>query len=218
MAKKIQTDSSAAESNSAKSKSSEEKAGNLYKLLLLAKKSDLVAFVTRYAETDVSFRNAITKYLDTKYKSKATTTSHYRKLMNAAFSQIKISGSYYRHYQETDWDAVRAKATELLEEGQKLLMVGNADAAAVIGIEFFNSFKKNFEQSIFDGDDEGWDTGQCCEQAGDLVIRSLQSPDLSEEKREAYLKEIKTLKSSKLPEILSDYGFYDFEDMVKQLK
>ena len=218
MAKKIKTYGSTKEDNSAMSKNSNEKTGNLDQLLLWAKKSDLVAFVTRYAEEDTPFKNAITKYLETKYKSKTTTTSHYRKLMKDAFNQTKISGTHYRHFQETDWDAVRAKATELLEEGQKLLTVGNADAAAGIGITFFTSFKENFEESIFEGDDEGWDTGQCCEQAGNLVIKALQSPDLSVEKHQKYLEEIKTLISSNLPHILSNYGFYDFEDMVKQLK
>ena len=142
-----------------------DKVDELDQLLILAKKSELAVLVKLYAEKNPLFRKEVTRYLDAKYKS-AATTSNYRKLMKEAFKQTIVSGTYYHRLEETDWPAVRLKANELLEEGQKLLAVGNAAAAAGIGIQFFASLKENISEAAFEGDDEGLDTGlHGCRQA-----------------------------------------------------
>lgn len=96
--------------------------------------------------------------------------------MKEAFKQTIVSGTYYHRLEETDWPAVRLKANELLEEGQKLLAVGNAAAAAGIGIQFFASLKENISEAAFEGDDEGLDTGQCCTDAGKAHHTGLPAP------------------------------------------
>ena len=93
-----------------------DKVDELDQLLILAKKSELAVLVKLYAEKNPLFRKEVTRYLDAKYKS-AATTSNYRKLMKEAFKQTIVSGTYYHRLEETDWPAVRLKANELLGEG-----------------------------------------------------------------------------------------------------
>ena len=193
-----------------------DKVDELDQLLILAKKSELAVLVKLYAEKNPLFRKEVTRYLDAKYKS-AATTSNYRKLMKEAFKQTIVSGTYYHRLEETDWPAVRLKANELLEEGQKLLAVGNAAAAAGIGIQFFASLKENISEAAFEGDDEGLDTGQCCTDAGKLITQAFRHPALTVGYRKAYLKELKALGSSRLPSLLTVYGMFDFHAMQELL-
>lgn len=55
-----------------------DKVDELDQLLILAKKSELAVLVKLYAEKNPLFRKEVTRYLDAKYKS-AATTSNYRK-------------------------------------------------------------------------------------------------------------------------------------------
>ena len=71
-----------------------DKVDELDQLLILAKKSELAVLVKLYAEKNPLFRKEVTRYLDAKYKS-AATTSNYRKLMKEAFKQTIVSGTYY---------------------------------------------------------------------------------------------------------------------------
>ena len=68
-----------------------DKVDELDQLLILAKKSELAVLVKLYAEKNPLFRKEVTRYLDAKYKS-AATTSNYRKLMKEAFKQTIVSG------------------------------------------------------------------------------------------------------------------------------
>ncbi|GAA6528697.1 hypothetical protein LPYR103PRE_06700 [Segatella asaccharophila] len=192
---------------------------DLNKMLQIAKRKDLIAFTLDYAEENASFKKDLMAYLGKKYIGNKKTIKEYRKEMSVAFSQAKDVGNRWSGLEIADWDSILKKAGSLLDEGQKLLDLGNADAAASMAVEYFVSFHKVFDEDTFfdENDYEDFDTGGSCESAEDLLLDAIAHPSITLSVQKELVGELRNLSKTDFAYNLNNYGIFDFDDMLLQV-
>ena len=92
--------------------------------------------------------------------------------MESVFSETKDIGDRWHRYEAKDWDAIFTEASNILDEGEKLLELGNADTAATIALEFFKQLCDTFDMNEL-YDDEFLAGPLECKQAENLLIKAL---------------------------------------------
>jgi hypothetical protein len=192
---------------------------DLNKMLQIAKRKDLIAFSLDYAEENASFKKDLMAYLGKKYIGNKKTIKEYRKEMSVAFSQAKDVGNRWSGLEIADWDSILKKAGSLLDEGQKLLDLGNADAAASMAVEYFVSFHKVFDEDTFfdENDYEDFDTGGSCESAEKLLLDAIAHPSITLSVQKELVGELRNLSKTDFAYNLSNYDIFDFDDMLLQV-
>lgn len=192
---------------------------DLSKMLQIAKREDLIAFSIDYAKENASFKRDLTAFLGKKYIGNKKTIKEYRKEMAIAFSQIKDVGNRWSDFEIADWDSILNKVDRLLHEGRKLLDLGNANAAASMAVEFFVSFNDTFDEDTFltDGTGEDFGAGDSCENAEKLLFDAIEHPYITPSMQKELVSELRNLSKTDFVYNLSNYGIFDFDDMLLQV-
>lgn len=182
---------------------------DLEQLLQLATQADLVQFSLDYAKNNKVFQKDLCSYLGKKYLQESKTTSDYTSQMVTAFCETKDIGDRWHRYEVADWDAIFYKSSKILEEGKKLLDLGNADAAATITMNFFRLLCQNFDKNEIAPYDEYLDGTFECGQAKDLLLNAISHPSISKDVQEHIAAEVKGLSNRDL----SDYDLIDLNGL-----
>ena len=186
-------------------------------LLQLAKGDDLLKFMRQYAQENSAFRKELTAFLGKKYlRSKATITD-YRNKMCAAFEATNDLGDRWHSFEVIDWDAVADNVKNLLDEGNSLLDLGNADAAAIIAVEFFLVLQQEFNTDELYDDSEEHELTEVCEQAQELLNDAFTHPYINKSLRSQLMNNLHEISRSSLPGELNNLYIFDFDDMMLKL-
>lgn len=190
----------------------------LEQLIQLATREELACFTLDYAKANNSFGKDLLAFLGKKYLSNKHTAGDYAKQMSNAFAQTTNVDTRWSHFESTDWSEVFSRALQIINEGQKLLNVGNANAAAIIAVAFFREFSKEFdENTFFDENDDYLDGSYECEQAEKLMLDAFDHPYLSDDVRNRVIGELKAISKTSFPYNLNNYDIFDFDDMLLQV-
>ena len=193
----------------------EQHTNQLEQLIQLATREDLISFIRIYAKENASFKKELQAFLGNKYVGNSKTTDDYIKMMSAAFQQTKSIGSRWHSFEVTDWESVFADAMKVMRKGEKMLEVGNADAAATIAVEFFHVFSKEFDiDTFFDDDDDLSDGGYECEAAEKLLLNAINHPFISQKTQKKLLEELRSISATSFAYELDNYGIFDFDAMI----
>lgn len=183
---------------------------DLEQLLQLATQGDLVMFSLEYAKGNKDFQEALGAYLAKKYLHNTETASDYAGQMADAFCETKDIGDRWNSYEVTDWEATFNEANKIIEEGKKLLDLGNADAAATIAMEFIRQLCDNFDENEIDPyEDENIDGHYECEQAENLLLNAISHPAISKDLKKHIVEKVKDLSNRDL----ADYDLIDLNDL-----
>ncbi len=183
---------------------------DLEQLLQLATRGDLVMFSLEYAKGNKDFQEALGAYLAKKYLHNTETASDYAGQMADAFCETKDIGDRWNSYEVTDWEAIFNEANKIIEEGKKLLDLGNADAAATIAMEFIRQLCDNFDENEIDPyEDENIDGHYECEQAENLLLNAISHPAISKDLKKHIVEKVKGLSNRDL----ADYDLIDLNDL-----
>ncbi len=187
----------------------------LEQLMQLATREDFISFLLGYAEENASFKRELQSFLASKYMDNEDTLEDYVEMMEDAFCQTKDVGNRWHSFEITDWDSVFCSAMTVINEGKKLLDLGNADAAATIAVEFFRMFSKEFDEESFFNDVDYEDVGVYeCEQAEKLLLEAIDHPYITPKVQETLIEELKAISRTSLPHDLDNYGIFDFDKML----
>lgn len=183
---------------------------DLEQLLQLATRGDLVMFSLEYAKGNKDFQEALGAYLAKKYLHNTETASDYAGQMADAFCETKDIGNRWNSYEVTDWEAIFNEANKIIEEGKKLLDLGNADAAATIAMEFIRQLCDNFDENEIDPyEDENIDGHYEYEQAENLLLNAISHPAISKDLKKHIVEKVKDLSNRDL----ADYDLIDLNDL-----
>lgn len=191
----------------------------LQELFTLAKKEDMMMFCMEYAEGNTAFRNKLMEFLYSKYLTSKTTVDDYRKKMVRAFGMVTNIGGRWSSYEIPDWGEINSHACHLLSEGRRLLSLGNADVAATLATEYFAGVKETFDVNTYymEDDELGGDITDYCEEAERLLLDSIAHPNISKVLQDKLVKQLQQIGKSGLSDELSNYGIYNFNDMLMQV-
>lgn len=185
---------------------------NLEQLLQLATKEDLVIFSLEYAKKHSDFGQELQAFLGKKYLTDDKTTKEYVRQLVNAFSETKDVGSRWHSYEMQDWDSIFNEAGKVIKEGDRLLELGNADAAATIATEFFKMLCDEFNLNyLYDDEFMGGTTE--CEDAEELLLSAISHPNISKQLQKALVAEIMELSNDDL----GDYDLIDIDDLKLQV-
>lgn len=191
---------------------------NLEQLLQLSTHGELVAFCLDYAHENSNFEIDLMHFLRKKYIGNKDTTDEYVGQMRSAFKQTRNIGNRWHYFEDLDWPNIFSEALRLIEEGKKLLDVGNADTAATIAVEFFVQLSHTFdENSMFNQYDEELPGDYECEQAEELLLNAIDHPNISAPVLHKILSQLKDISKTNLSHDLSNYDIFDFDDMLMQV-
>ena len=183
---------------------------DLEQLLQLATRGDLVMFSLEYAKGNKDFQETLKANLAKKYLHNTETASDYAGQMANAFCKTKDIGDRWHSYEVTDWEAVFYEANKIVEEGKKLLDLGNADAAATIAMKFIQQLCDNFDENEIDPyEDENIDGHYECEQAENLLLNAISHPAISKDLKNHIVEKVKRLSNQDL----ADYDLIDLNDL-----
>ena len=190
--------------------SSTPSSNDLEQLLQLATRGDLVMFSLEYAKGNKDFQETLKANLAKKYLHNTETASDYAGQMANAFCKTKDIGDRWHSYEVTDWEAVFYEANKIVEEGKKLLDLGNADAAATIAMKFIQQLCDNFDENEIDPyEDENIDGHYECEQAENLLLNAISHPAISKDLKNHIVEKVKRLSNQDL----ADYDLIDLNDL-----
>jgi hypothetical protein len=189
---------------------------NLEQLLQLAKREDLILFSLDYAKDNASFKKDLQSFLGNKYLlNNKNTSKDYARQMAKAFDETTDIGNRWHSFEIPDWAAIFSKALKVISEGKKLLDIGNANAAAMIAVEFFKQFSDNFdENTLFDDYENSDDGGYECEQAEKLLLNAIDHPYISKDVQKSLIGELGKLSNSDFSKVMREYDIFDFDNML----
>lgn len=185
---------------------------DLYRLMELATRDDLANFVADYARENKGFKDELMAFLKRKFIGNETTAEDYVAQMQRAFTETKDVGGEWRSCEVKDWNVICHEASNVLQEGQKLLELGNADAAVMIAAEFFHQVDADFDESLFYNDSDEFTFQYTCEDAEKLLVLAIGHPDISKTIQAQTITELKGLKKGVME--LADYGQLDYDDLL----
>lgn len=186
-------------------------AKRLHQLLQLATLEDLVSFSEAYAAKDIDFGDSLMSFLGRKYVDNKMP-GEYADQMAAAFAEARDIGDRWHSYEVKDWDAIFHEASKILDEGDKLLALGNADVAAEIAMEFFQQLCDHFDMNEL-YDDEFLGGSSECAQAETLLILALGHPNISDTTKKQISADVKELSNDDL----DNYDLVDLDDLKLQV-
>lgn len=157
--------------------------------------------------------------MDHKYLTSKTTVDDYRKKMLHAFDITTNIGGRWSSYEIPDWYEINSHASRLLNEGRKLLSLGNADVAATLATEYFVGVKETFDVNTYymEDDELGGDITDYCEEAERLLLDSIAHPNISKVLQEKLVKQLQQIDKSGLSDELNNYYIYNLNDMLVQV-
>lgn len=180
-------------------------------LLQLAKLDDLVSFSKSYAAKNKKFCEDLLTFLERKYVRSKSTSDYVLQMANV-FSEYRDIGDRWHSYEVRNWDSIFRKASKILDEGEKLLELGNPDGAATISLEFFKDLYNDFDMNEL-YDDEFMGGSEECKQAEDLLVSALEHQNISINLKEDIAAEVSELSNKDL----EDYDLIDLNDLKLQV-
>ena len=194
---------------------------NLERLLKLASASNLRTFSKDYARKNDAFRQELMAFLDNKYaKNNEKTIEDYCRQMNSSFQFTQNIGDNWNSFLIPDWYLITSRANSLLNEACKLLELGNANAAASIAVEFFVALQDTYDEDSLSYDYDGdvaCEIGNSCEQAENLLLKSIKHPSMNKEVIRDLTRKLNDISGTSLSEDLNNYDVFDFDDMLLQV-
>lgn len=181
------------------------------KLLLLVQPGELVQFVRERASINKGFRRELCEYISRKELS--GTAKFYQKEVEKAFDITLHTGrSRYRDYDnEYDWDAIFDKVNSLLAKADVLFASGNLSASLAIALQILHSVGENYDEELLYND--AISVSDFCERAGNLILKILQSPSISQDLKNDTLEELRRISCIS---IYQNYDIYDIDDLLTQ--
>lgn len=195
----------------------QKKTDEFDQLMELAKYEDLVCFIQDYARDNLVFRKELMTFLGRKYLRNKSAITSYQVMMHDAFEQTRDLGDRWHSFEVIDWGAVADNVEDLLNEGKRLLDLGNADAAAATAVEFFAVLQQEFNEENMCDDGEEYELENVCKQAQELLLDAFESDYMNKSLRVQLMNRMRDISTSSLPYDLNNFGIYDFDHMMLQL-
>lgn len=190
---------------------------DLKKFLSLIKPNELSQFVFEYASTNKEFKMALLQRITIKELSAASKEKDYKKEIQKVFEGSGLSrrSRYYNRYDDfsLDWDGIFNQVDALLEKAELFLMMGTLDPAISIALQILRSIGENYNDELVYNDDI--DTGAYCEQAGDLLMKVVQHPQIAQKQISDILQELYEI--AKISPY-RDYDVYDVDELMMQIE
>lgn len=182
----------------------------LEKFLELASLEDLLSFARSYAKYHKPFERDLTGFLAEKYLDEDEGASDAISRLEDAFMETIDIGDRWHSYEVTDWDEVVKVGEKVLKDAQRLIEMGNAQAALQIAIRMF---ELGYEQDLNYVDEmDEWKIGDMFERYGKLMIEALSSKNVPQnDKNDAIVLLRKMVKSD-----LDDYGYIDMNHLLRE--
>lgn len=190
---------------------------DLKKFLSLIKPNELLQFVFEYASANKEFKTALLQRITIKELYSASKEKDYKKEIQKVFEGSGLSrrSRYYNRYDDfsLDWDGIFNQVDALLEKTELFLTMGTLDPAISIALQILRSIGENYNDELVYNDDI--DTCAYCEQAGELLMKVVQHPQITQ-------KQISVI-SQELYEIAKlspywDYDVYDVDELMMQIE
>ena len=194
---------------------------DLEHLLKLASVSDLRAFSKDYARKNDAFRKELMAFLCSKYVTKnEKTIEDYCRQMKSSFQFTQKIGDRWHSFVIPDWYLITSRANSILKDGDKLLEMGNANAAASIAVEFFVALQDTYDEDSlvddYDGDIAS-EIGNSCEQAETLLLKSIKHASMNKDVILNLTRKLKDISKTSFSDDLNNYYVFDFDDMLLQV-
>ena len=190
-------------------------------LLKLASASDLRTFSKDYAHKNEGFRQELLTFLDSKYVNKnEKTIEDYCRQMRGSFGFTQKIGDRWHSFIVPDWYLITSRANSILKEGDKLLAIGNANAAASIAVEFFVALQDTYDEDCLSDDYDGdiaCEIGNSCEQAEQLLLKSIKHSSMSKDVVQDLTKKLNDISKTSFSHDLNNYFIFDFDHMFLQV-
>ena len=182
----------------------------LDKFLELASLEDLRAFTRSYAKTHKPFERDLTGFLAEKYLDEDDGASDAISRLENAFMETIDIGDRWHSYEVTDWDEVVKVGEKVLKDAQRLIEMGNAQAALQIAMRMFEL--GNEEDLNYVDEMDEWKIGDIFERYGKLMVEALADKNVPHsDKNDAIVLLRKMLKSD-----LDDYGYIDMNHLLRE--
>lgn len=194
---------------------------NLEHLLKLASASDLRAFSKDYACKNDGFRQELMSFLGSKYVNKnEKTIEDYCRQMKSSFQFTQNIGGEWSSFVIPDWYLITSRANSILKEGDKLLEIGNANAAASIAVEFFVALQGTYDEDSLTDDYDGdiaCEIGNSCEQAEELLLKSIKHSSMNKDVVLNLTRKLNDISKTSLSDDLNNFYVFDFDNMLLQV-
>ena len=194
---------------------------DIERLLKVASANDLKTFLKDYARSNEGFHRELMAFLESKYVNKnKKTIEDYCRQMKSSFGFTQNIGDRWHSFVIPDWYLITSRANSILKEGDKLLEIGNASAAASIAVEFFVALQDTYDEDSLVDDYDGdiaCEIGNSCEQAEQLLLKSIKHPSMSRDVAQNLARKLNDISKSSLPYDLSNYDVFDFDDMFLEV-
>ena len=194
---------------------------DIERMLKVASASNLKAFLKDYARSNDDFRRELMAFLESKYVNKnEKTIEDYCRQMKNSFGFTQNIGDRWHSFVIPDWYLITSRANSVLKEGDKLLEIGNANAAASMAVEFFVALQDTYDEDSLADDYDGdiaCEIGDSCEQAEQLLLKSIKHPSMNKDVTQNLTRKLKDISQTSLPEDLNNYDVFDFDDMLLQV-
>ena len=183
---------------------------SLDKFLELASFEDLKSFAQSYAKNHKPFENALIDFLSEKYLDEEDGASDAICRLEDAFMETKNIGNRWHSYEITDWDEVVSVGEEVLKDAQRLVEMGNAQAALLITMRMFELGDEQ-DLNYVDEMDE-WAIGDLFERYGKLMVEALGNKNLSQADKDNAIALLRKMVKSDL----ADYGYIDTNHLLRE--
>lgn len=194
---------------------------DIERLLKVASANDLKTFLKDYAHSNEGFRRELIAFLESKYVNKnKKTIEDYCRQMKSSFYFTQNIGSEWDSFVIPDWYLITSRANSILKEGEKLLEIGNPNAAASIAVEFFVALQDTYDEDSLCDDYDGdiaCEIGNSCERAEQLLLKSIKHPSMSRDVAQNLTRKLNDISKTSLPYDLSNYDVFDFDDMFLEV-
>lgn len=190
---------------------------DLKKILSIIKPNELSQFVFEYASTNKEFKTALLQRITIKELYSASKEKDYKKEIQKVFEGSGLSrrSRYYNRYDDfsLDWDEIFNQVHALLEKAELFLTMGTLDPAISIALQILRSIGENYNDELVYNDDI--DTCAYCEQAGELLMKVVQHPQITQKQISVISQELNEI--AKLSSYW-DYDVYDVDELMMQIE
>lgn len=190
---------------------------DLQKFLSLIKPNELSQFVYEYASANKEFKTALLQQITVKELSAASKEKDYKKEIQKVFEGSGLSrrSRYYNRYDDfsLDWEGIFNQVDALLEKAELFSTVGTLDPTISIALQILRSIGENYNDELVYNDDI--DTYAYCEQAGELLMKVVQHPRITQNQISKILQELFEI-AKLLP--YRDYDVYDVDELMMQIE
>lgn len=184
-------------------------------VLSFAEPDRLSDFILKYASVHTDFKSALLDvFLPKRPVEKLSVNYQYEieKCFNSSYRKGSRRGRYYEP--EIDWNEVSGKIGKYRAKATLLFQRQALDEAAAIALQILRSIGNNYVEEELLYSDDGIDLSFSCEDAGDLLLKVVQHPDVSQSLKEKILSEVTQISNLAT---YCEYELYDMDELVQQI-